>query len=28
MLAVGDGNAIYWEEWGVLNGVPAVYLHG
>jgi proline iminopeptidase len=28
MLAVGDGNAIYWEEWGAPSGIPAVYLHG
>ena len=25
---MGDGQAVYWEEWGTLNGVPAVYLHG
>ena len=28
MLDVGDGNEIYWEEWGSPEGVPAVYLHG
>jgi proline iminopeptidase len=28
MLNVGDGNEIYWEEWGSPEGVPAVYLHG
>ena len=28
MLEVGDGNALYWEEWGSPHGVPAVYLHG
>lgn len=28
MLDVGDGNEIYWEEWGDPEGVPAVYLHG
>jgi proline iminopeptidase len=28
MLDVGDGNQIYWEEWGAPSGVPAVYLHG
>ncbi|MGW5237836.1 alpha/beta fold hydrolase [Monashia sp. NPDC004114] len=28
MLDVGEGNEIYWEEWGSRSGVPAVYLHG
>lgn len=28
MLDVGDGQRIYWEEWGSPEGVPAVYLHG
>lgn len=28
MLGVGEGNEIYWEEWGSPEGVPAVYLHG
>lgn len=28
MLNVGDGNEVYWEEWGDPEGVPAVYLHG
>lgn len=28
MLGVSDGNEIYWEEWGVAGGVPALYLHG
>ena len=28
MLAVGDGQDIYWEEWGSPDGVPALYLHG
>lgn len=28
MLRVGDGQAVYWEEWGVSDGVPALYLHG
>jgi proline iminopeptidase len=28
MLDVGDGQRIYWEEWGAPDGVPAVYLHG
>lgn len=28
MLAVGDGQNIYWEEWGSSDGVPALYLHG
>lgn len=28
MLDVGDGNQVYWEEWGSSTGVPAVYLHG
>ena len=28
MLDVGDGTALYWEEWGHPEGVPALYLHG
>lgn len=28
MLDVGDGNQVYWEEWGSPGGTPAVYLHG
>lgn len=28
MLAVSDGQRLYWEEWGTQDGVPAVYLHG
>lgn len=28
MLDVGDGQQIYWEEWGSPDGVPAVYVHG
>lgn len=28
MLNVGDGQSIYWEEWGSPDGVPALYLHG
>ncbi len=28
MLAVGDGNELYWEECGNPNGKPAVFLHG
>ena len=28
MLAVGDGNTIYWECCGNPNGKPAVYVHG
>ena len=28
MLDVGEGNEVYWEEWGYPDGVPAVYLHG
>jgi len=28
MLGVGDGQKIWWEEWGDRGGVPAVYLHG
>ncbi|WP_258133593.1 MULTISPECIES: alpha/beta fold hydrolase [unclassified Arthrobacter] len=28
MLDVGDGQSIYWEEWGAADGVPALYLHG
>lgn len=28
MLAVGNGQQIYWEEWGSPEGVPALYLHG
>jgi proline iminopeptidase len=28
MLNVGQGNEIYWEEWGSPHGLPAVYLHG
>ncbi|MCZ4561385.1 alpha/beta fold hydrolase [Rhodococcus sp. IEGM 1401] len=28
MLDVGDGQRIYWEQWGPSDGVPAVYLHG
>lgn len=27
-LDVGDGNEIFWEEWGAPEGVPAVHLHG
>jgi proline iminopeptidase len=25
---VGDGQSVYWEEWGAAEGVPAVYVHG
>jgi proline iminopeptidase len=28
MLAVGDGNHLYWETWGNPAGKPAVVLHG
>jgi proline iminopeptidase len=28
MLAVGDGNEIYWEECGTPGGKPVVFLHG
>ena len=28
MLEVGDGQQIYWEEWGVPDGVPALHVHG
>lgn len=28
MLDVGDGQRIYWEQWGPSDGVPVVYLHG
>lgn len=28
MLEVGDGQQIYWEEWGSPAGVPALYVHG
>jgi proline iminopeptidase len=28
MIDVGEGNEIYWEEWGSPEGVPAVYVHG
>ena len=28
MLDVDGGAAIYWEQWGTRDGVPAVYLHG
>ncbi|MCQ1953672.1 alpha/beta fold hydrolase [Arthrobacter sp. zg-Y238] len=28
MLDGGDGQSIYWEEWGQPDGVPALYLHG
>ncbi len=28
MLAVDGDAAIYWEQWGPDDGVPAVYLHG
>lgn len=28
LLDVGDGQSIYWEEWGSRAGVPALYLHG
>jgi proline iminopeptidase len=28
LLAVGDGNSIYWECSGNPKGTPAVYLHG
>ncbi|MEV6633179.1 prolyl aminopeptidase [Actinoplanes sp. NPDC051470] len=27
-LEVGDGHALYWEEWGAPDGVPVVCLHG
>lgn len=27
-LDVGDGQILYWEEWGVADGVPALYVHG
>ena len=27
-LASGDGQQIFWEEWGAADGVPALYLHG
>lgn len=27
-LDVGDGQALYWEEWGPPDGVPALHLHG
>lgn len=28
LLDVGDGQRVYWEEWGTRHGVPALYLHG
>lgn len=28
MLDVGDGQHLWWEEWGDPAGLPAVYLHG
>ncbi|WP_076258598.1 alpha/beta fold hydrolase [Intrasporangium flavum] len=28
LLDVGDGNDVYWEEWGAADGVPALYVHG
>ena len=28
LLAVGDGQSVYWEEWGNPDGVPALYVHG
>lgn len=28
MLAAGDGQRVYWEEWGSSNGVPALHVHG
>lgn len=28
LLAVGDGNSVYWECCGNSNGKPALYLHG
>ena len=28
MLAVGDGQQIYWEECGNPDGKPVVFLHG
>jgi proline iminopeptidase len=28
MLEVGDGNRVYWENWGSPRGKPAVVLHG
>lgn len=28
LLDVGEGQSIYWEEWGAPHGVPALYLHG
>lgn len=28
LLEVGDGQRIYWEEWGSPDGVPLLYVHG
>lgn len=28
LLDVGDGQRVYWQEWGRRDGVPALYLHG
>ncbi|MFJ3956284.1 alpha/beta fold hydrolase [Arthrobacter sp. NPDC090010] len=28
LLDTTDGQRVYWEEWGVADGVPALYLHG
>ncbi|RGE21911.1 alpha/beta fold hydrolase [Leucobacter sp. wl10] len=28
LLTVGDGQTIFWEEWGAPDGVSALYLHG
>lgn len=28
LLDVGDGQQIFWEEWGNPDGTPALYLHG
>lgn len=28
LLDAGDGQVVYWEEWGSPEGTPAVYVHG
>lgn len=28
LLDVGDGQVVYWEEWGTADAVPALYVHG
>lgn len=28
LLDVGNGQLVYWEEWGASDGLPALYVHG